>query len=333
MNRGLTKKIFLVIVSLVIGFVICYYWLNQNIVLEKNPNCLGDSTLINPEPDCEFFNKKVVIMTSLQKNVEDDVSEYIKNDQATRIGVFARDLLSQRFIGVNDGDIFFMASLLKLPILIGGYKLAEVEPQILDVQIKYTDTINSYDEQTIKPIEKLENGKSYSVKELMQRAVIYSDNSAAKLLFDFYPKSFVDRILSALGLQLRNDGDVYENPVTPRAYANIFRILYNSSYLTRQYSNDSLDILAKSTYKEGALGKLPSNILVAHKFGERTISRGGKVLRQLHDCGIVYLKNGDEPYTFCIMTEGTDFEKLKIIIQNISLDIFNHMNDSGSNTQ
>ena len=67
------------------------------------------------------------------------------------------------------------------------------------------------------------------------------------------------------------------------------------------------------------------NKYLKDKFGERTFYAAEKEapIRQLHDCGLVYAKDGKEPYTFCIMTEGVKFEDLEGVLQEISLIVYN----------
>ncbi len=291
-------------------------------------NCSSDFKMINLNLDCDVYEQKTQNLSTLDDELNSQINKYVAYGKASRIGVFVRDLETQKFIGINDGETFNMASLLKVPLMIGGFKLAEVEPKILEQEIKYNGTPNSYGEQTIQPSKKLEIGKTYTIKDLIEHSITYSDNTAAQILFDYYPKGFMDRILTALGIQLRKrEGDI-ENPVTARSYAGIFRTLFNASYLTREYSNEALTILSKVDYKDGSVAKLPKDVLVAHKFGER-ISMNAKIgnipIKQLHDCGIVYLRNGKEPYTYCIMTEGTDLNNLQEVVQNLSLEIYNGM--------
>ncbi len=299
----------------------------------NNP-CVSDLTFIKSNIDCNLSDEKTESLRVLEESIKESIAGYQKNGKAIRISVFARDLKSTRFVGVNENTMFYMASLLKLPVLIGGYKLAEVEPRILDQQITYTGIPNPYDEQYIKPAKALEKGKSYSVHDLMRRAVIYSDNNAAQLLYDYYPSEFLDRIIQALSLEFTRPEGATENFVTARTYANVFRSLYNASYLTRAYANDALSILVETTYSDGATAKLPKGILVAHKFAERSAldpSDPSKFIRELHECGLVYAKNGAEPYTFCIMTEGADYGELQKILQDLSLEIYNAIADGADN--
>ena len=296
--------------------------------------CLSSFTFINPNLDCGFSDRKTQSLASLETQLNSDIAGYEQNGQATRIGISVRDLASNRFIGINDNSMFYMASLLKVPVLIAGYKLAEIEPSLLDQQITYTGTPNLYAEQEIKPAQVLTVGQSYSVRELIRRAIVYSDNTAAQILFNYYPPGFIDRVIQTLGLEFVRPEGTTENFVTPRSYANMFRLLYNASYLMRDDSNQALSLLTQSAYRDGAVALLPSSVQVAHKFAERTImdpANPSNVVRQLHECGLVYAKNGDEPYTFCIMTEGTDYGQLQTILQNLSLEIYNAMVGTAGN--
>lgn len=316
---------FLTLGLLIGGFSGYFYF--RGIVPES---CVSDLRLIKPNLDCGISDQKSKSLAILQKKLELLVAGYVSTGKAKRIGIFVRDLRSSRFAGVNDNDVFYMASLLKLPLLIGGYKLAEVEPRILDQEIVYTGSPNLYNEQIIKPKEQLTIGASYTVKELMRRAVVYSDNTTAQLLFDYYPKEFLDRILQALGLQIKRPEGESENLITARIYTNVFRMLYNSSYLTKEYSNDALSLLTQTSYNNGVVAKLPLSSVVAHKFAERTFvdpSNQKTLLNQLHECAIVYAENALNPYTFCVMTEGNDYKNLEEILQDVSLDIYNLMVD------
>lgn len=293
-------------------------------------DCLSNLDFIRPNLDCSVSDEKMQRMSALQDKLEAIVPTYAKSGKADKIGVFVRDMNTTRYAGVNDGDTFIMASLLKVPLLIAGFKLAEVEPKILDQEIAYAGSPDRYAEQNFPIEDRLIPNRKYTVKELMRRSVVFSDNTASELLANAYPAGFFDRILRALGLQIRLDDGNEENFTTPRSYANIFRNLYNSSYLTREYSNAALEMLTHTNYVNGAIAGLPQNTVVAHKFAERTVfdSRTKEMaFRQLHECGLVYAENGKSPYTFCIMTEGKDFSDLEQIQRELSHAIFETISD------
>lgn len=290
--------------------------------------CTDGLDFIRPSIDCDSLENKKESFESLENKLRVLVDGYIKLGQVDRVGIFVRDLNTSRFFGINENDQFYMASLLKLPVMIGGFKLAEVEPRILDQYITYKGEPNLYNEQMIKPEQMLENGSSYKVLELMRRAVVYSDNTSAQILYDFYPDYFIDRVLEGLGIQITLASGKNENLITARNYASIFRALYNSSYLNERYSNQALHFLTETVFDKGVVSKLPKDVVVAHKFAERTeLNKYPEDYskKQLHECGIVYANNMKNPYTFCIFTEGKEYEELEKSIADISLLIYDSL--------
>ncbi len=320
-NDGLLNKLLFTVAGVFVGFFIYFFSASST----SDSSCVYRFDFIKKNLNCDVYDVKGVQLNSLQNKLEVLISGFKKTGKANRVSVFVRDLTTTRFVGIDDSDEYVMASLLKVPLVVGAYKLAEVEPKILDQSISYGGQFSVDTNAYIKPKETVQKGRSYTIRELVERAIIYSDNVAAQMLFDYYQPGFLDRIVQALGLDIHTNDLQSENPVTARRYANVFRSLYNSSYLTKEYSNEILSLLARTDYHNGAVAKLPQHVNVAHKFGERTFYAAEKEapIRQLHDCGLVYAKDGKEPYTFCIMTEGVKFEDLEGVLQEISLIVYN----------
>lgn len=330
------KQIYLVCSGILLsGFLIG--WIITFLIYGNHPHpkegledCTSELSFIRQNINCEYSDRKKIELENLDSELEILSSKYVKSGDVTRIGVFVRDLRSTHFSGINEGESFYGASLLKLPLIIASYKQAEIQPEILKKEIKYDGNIQLTDNQSIEVKDKLKVGSTYTVKDLIDRSVIYSDNTSAQILYESLPIGYFDLILTAIGIQYKLSDGSEEILVTPRTYANLFRLLYNTSYLTAEYSNQILETLTKVDYKEGAMKKLPRSLVVAHKFAERTIEDPitKKVkLRQLHECGLVYLNNNKDTYTFCIMSEGKDFKKLEKVQQEISLIIYNKMSD------
>ena len=90
-------------------------------------------------------------------------------------------------------------------------------------------------------------------------------------------------------------------------------------------SETTLGILSNTTFTGGIVAGVPSNVVVAHKYGERSIEQeiNGTFFvkeRQLHDCGIVYADKN--PYILCVMTKGQDFAKQQHFIADLSEYIY-----------
>lgn len=312
--------------GLVGGILLGYLFFVQN--KNHESDCLTDLHFIKPTLDCRLSDEKTERLSTLEEKLNLLIDVYKKTGKANRVSVFVRDLKTTRFASVNEGKIFVMASLLKVPLVVAAYKLAEVEPKILEQDIVYRGVPNLYKEQNFKVSKELEVNKSYKFKEIMERSLVYSDNTAAQIIFDYYATGFFDRVLRALGFSyIANDGSG-EDVITARSFSNIFRFLYNATYLTREYSNEVLEMLTRTEYKGGSIARLPKDVLVAHKFAERSFNigdTGGLNIFQLHECGLVYAKNKEEPYIFCFMTEGRNFSELEQVQAEISLTVYETM--------
>ena len=295
----------------------------QAIVLDGD--CPPDLKFVKPQDDCASFKDASTRMQELQDSLRRQVNGYTDSGRADQVSVFVRDLDTQRFASVNEGEQFSMASLLKVPLAVAYYRLAELTPDLLSQKIAYDGSQDQYALQAIQPPQRLTAGASYTVKDLLYRALAYSDNTAAELLSEnFVSYDYLQKILLSVGLTPK-DPDAKEYSVTARSMAGVFRALFNSSFLSRSYSNEILKALSESAFDQGSTADLPKGVIVAHKFAERSAIDGatGQVAsRELHDCGIVYAANGLGPYSFCIMTEGKDFSNLESIIQNVSLTIY-----------
>ncbi len=322
------KNKYILIIAVLASVLLGYFLRGSDLFSSVvNNSCTSKLVFLKPSIDCDSIDEKSEKLSVLQQKAEVMISGYVKTNKVKRVSMFVRDLNTSRFAGVNDTDSYYMASLLKTPLLIGGYKLAEVEPKILDQEIVYSGVPNLYGEQVVEVSDKMVVGQSYKIKDLLYRSVVYSDNTAAQMLFDYYPEEYMDRILQSLGIQITKPTGEVENYVTARSYANIFRILYNASFLNKEYSNEALSILSQTKFNGGATAKLPKGTLVAHKFAERTLVYPDNTVavKQFHECGIVYAKNGKDPYIFCVMTEGSDYKTLESVIADISLLVFDEI--------
>lgn len=203
-------------------------------------------------------------------------------------------------------------------MMITYYKLAETDTSLLQKQLQNTQT-NTATDQNIKPSLTLEAGKSYSIEELINRMIIYSDNLAYDLLLSNLDNRLLRQTYADLGVDIsKADTNPNGNIISVKDYASFFRILFNSSYLSKPMSEKALKLLTQAEFKQGLIAGIPQNIEIAHKFGERRYLTTGE--KQLHDCGIVYLPN--KPYLLCIMTRGQDFDKLSQTIKQISQIVY-----------
>lgn len=320
-----------IIIGLIIGTVIGYsvfeivhekdlFGLGHIVTMNQEKH-EGGGVLTNPLLECSTaeddgtypaLNISKPALTSF-------VNRMVSTNKIDFISVYVRDLNNGPWIGINEKEEFLGSSLLKVPILISYMKSAENDNSLLDKKIKYTTKVID-DDQYYSPEKVLEVGGEYTVKDLLNYMIYYSDNNAANLLADSMDNSEMDKVFEALGLGKPVFNTPY--PVNVRNYAGFFRILFNASYVNKEYSEKTLEILTHTEFNRGLTAFLPKDIVVAHKFGIR--SDNG--VNQLHDCGIVYYP--EHPYLICIMSRGRNFDDLASAIAQISEFVFEEVNGS-----
>ncbi len=279
----------------------------------------GSYQFINPLLDCDVDN---FIGTKEQDKLKNQVQNYVQqqidHQKISFAAVYYRDLNNGPWFGINSTEFFSPASLIKVPLMIAYYKVAETDPAILQKKLLNTQTYNP-GSQNIEPEKTLTPNQEYTVEELISRMIIYSDNLAYNLLLDNIDPQLVYKIYNDLGVDISKAvNDPNGNILSVKSYAAFFRILYNSSYLSKDISEKALKLLSQSRFTQGIVAGVPQDTPVSHKFGERQYLDTGQ--KQLHDCGIVYFPN--HPYLLCIMTRGQNFNDLTGAIRNISSQVY-----------
>lgn len=279
----------------------------------------------------KFIDPLLVInrpQTTQFVDMKKDVVSFIDHAQnqgaLSDASFFFKDLTTSEWFAVNEQEKYTPASMLKVLTMIAYFKYAETHPEILKTQLYYDGKTNGNLQESFKSPHYITVGW-YSVDDLISAMIKYSDNNAAMLLnqhlndLDYHQ---LNQPLLDLGIDTINPSDDF---MTITKYALIFRVLYNSTYLSRSSSERALELLSQTDFVDGIIPGVPKNINVAHKFGEVTLQDQNHevVKRELHDCGIVY-DEASHSYLLCVMTKGTDFQSLKKVIAGLSSIVFTH---------
>ena len=269
--------------------------------------------------------KQFLVDSELQNQMTGYINSQYKNGNATSVSVVYRQFPDGAWVGINDSASYHPGSLLKVLLMMAYFREAELDPNILQKNLLYaSSTAAETDSLAFYLPSNLTVGQSYSIKSLMENMIENSDNGAQTLLIDNVDRNILNNAYIDLGVPSPDttDGDY---TLTNSQYAGFFRILYNSTYLEEEYSEQALEILSKSNYKDGISAGVPAGVPVAQKYGERVDSPDNKNVQavELHNCGIVYAPKN--PYELCIMTKGNDAGKLTAIIKNISALVYNHI--------
>jgi beta-lactamase class A len=315
-NKSAMMLFWLAVLSL---FVFYFVW-HKN--LSASDIFCKKYSFLNSDIVCDY---KYVMDKKEYTDLRSKLSLFIDNSKsrgkASLVAVWFRDLKYGPTFGIHDRVDFIPASLLKLPLAMTYFEMAENDPSLLKRKIEYSNPNPAIPNQIFVPTKSIKEGQSYSIEELIEYMIVYSDNNASQLLYDYLKTDYPNEnpladTMRDLGI-LGSGSDIYLSSVNTKEYGSIFRLLFNASYLNKENSEKLLSILARSEFKDGLNAGVPENVVVVHKFGERYLDSGE---RQLHDCGIIYFPGN--PYQLCVMTRGTNYDDLKGIIKEISKEVY-----------
>jgi beta-lactamase class A len=252
--------------------------------------------------------------------IEARIARAVADGEAESAAVYFRSLSEGMWFGIGEKDKFAPASILKVPIMMAYYKMAEKDRPILEKKLKYVRT--EPETQTDFAPSPAKSGRSYTVEQLIGFMIANSDNDAGTALISGLPmQNFIDTFHN-FGIDV-NRITAQDEFVSLKKVASLLRVLYNASYLNEKMSERALGHLLHSTFQEGIRAGVPPEYPVAHKFGIRT-DKGGES-RQLHEVAIVYYHGN--PYLLAVMTKGkaADHSRLAGLIKDISAMIFHEV--------
>ncbi len=261
-------------------------------------------------------------LNDLQSLLKKAIDTATESGNIAKAGIYIRDLDDGSWTSVNGDDRYTPASLMKIVTLMGYLNEAENNPSILQNRLTVDPDLD-VTKQNIIPALSAEPGKEYTVAELLQMMIAYSDNTASHTLIEHMRAESLNGLLDVLEIPTFADEAHYT--ISPRLYSRLLRILYNSTLLTASDSERALELLAQTDYREALVKGVDASETVAHKFGDVTLlNSDGTTSYQHHDCGIVYATH---PYVICIMTEGNDLPTLANTIASFTTIVDTFMND------
>jgi beta-lactamase class A len=280
-------------------------WTERN--LSPDPLRLSGYPLIDPILSCNFNALGIFPQDqSMNSVIQSVIAKHENAGDISKASVYFADFSNSQWSFVNPSDRYYPSSLGKIPIMMAYYELAESSSAVLDQQITYP--VGSADlnaSQDITPPEAIIPGNTYSVEDLIKYMIQDSDNNAAQLLYQNLDPDSLHNLYAEL--QIPTDSDVTlanADFITPQQIGTLFRVLYNGTYLSHDFSEKALELMTGSTFAQGIVAGVPSSTVIAHKLGLVVITSGGVTTEhELHDCGIVYAPS--HPYLLCIMTRGS----------------------------
>jgi len=266
--------------------------------------------LLFVDEDCESHG-----LSSIKYKVNAIIDKAKADRKLTTASVYLRS--QDGWLEINGGEKYEPGSLFKVPILMSILKIEEEHPGFLNKQILYSQPFETGKRVSIAS-KTIQLGKTYTIRELLEYMIKYSDNQATCLLQVNFDMAVLQRLFTDIGLDAPN---MYADKFffTVKDYSLFMRTIYNAGYLNIKNSEYAAELLSQCDFNEGIVAGLPAGMKVAHKFGET----GDDFVKQLHESAIVYIEN--RPYLLTVMTRGGDFASLKQFMAETSKAVFEEM--------
>lgn len=285
------------IAGIFLGGLGIYIWTSAGITgLQKIHLSNNRFKYINPTIAVEAAGSRAFLPNkSLQIALSGLVDQAQKDGRVTHASVYFRDIEPGFWAGVDENGMFSPGKMLKIPIMVAYYRLAEADPNVLEQQL-------------------LMDGKFYSVDELISKMIVDYSDDAANVLFDNIDKTSLNEVFSDLGINFKEDKNT-QDFIPLRLYALFFRVLYNSTYLSDEFSEKAMTLLVKTENKVGFAVTLSKNLAIANREGIRTFETGGTKMYEIYDCGVIFYPG--HPYLLCAAAQSKDGNKLKVFFQSL----------------
>ncbi|MBI2070755.1 MAG: serine hydrolase [Elusimicrobia bacterium] len=242
--------------------------------------------------------------TQLTAELESTVARY-----PGRVGVYLKDLNSDRIWSHQPDQLMPSASLIKVPIMAAVLKKVEEGEISLEENLTVTRKTRAGGSGRLKWARA---GSKFTVAELLYYLITESDNTAMRLLIarlglDYFQNAFSELGLLATnieneGLKLSSRPVLKENYTTAREMAELLEKIYEGQLVTKESSGIMLELMKHLKHRERLARTLPSGWQIAHKTG--------LLRRACHDAGIVFSPSGD--YVLVVLTwKGPDYRTAK----------------------
>ena len=234
----------------------------------------------------------------LQKQVEQNIIGFHGS-----IGIYIKNLESNKIVSINADTIFPTASMVKIPILIGimdklnNGELDYHQGLIYRDSLLYAgaDILGSF-----KDTQRIELGKAIMLMLTM------SDNTASLWLQTLAGKGTrINEILDSLGFRYTrvnsrtpgresNRSQFGWGQTTPKEMATIMEKISKGEIINKERSAQMLRLLGRNFWDEQAISQIPPDVFVASKNGAVDESRSE----------VLFVNGRGARYIFCVCTKN-----------------------------
>lgn len=247
-----------------------------------------------------FLNLSVFAQKSKEDKILESKLQETLNGFNGVVGVYVKNLKTNKFVAINADTIFPTASMVKIPIMVGTFDKILKGKLKYDQELIYKDSLD-YDDGIVGS---LKDGAKLPLNEVMMLMCTVSDNTGSLWLQALAGGTRINAIMDSLGLKntrvnSRTDGreanrtEYGWGQTTPREMAELMTIIRQRKVFTPDASDRMYRNLGRQFWDGEGLSQLPENI----KYG----TKNGAVNRSRSEVVLVHAPHGE--YVYCIITK------------------------------
>lgn len=281
-------------------------------------NFINPTIVSEPNTSSNFSS----VANDLQLGIAKIVSDSETQSSVTNAAIYFRDLEASKILAINADAQFSPGKLLKIPIMIAYYKLADDNADSLKRVIAVKTSTSTDNEDVFDKKDTLTPG-NYTTEQLVTSMVVDNSDAAANVLFDQIDKGVLNEVFSDLGINFVEDKETPDF-ISLRRFSLFMRILYNASYLSNNNSEKALSLLVNDSTPSLLEANVPHNIAFATRLGGRRLVTQGVNGFEVYECSIVYYPNHN--YLLCASSKSKTLQDSKDFFAKVGDAIYANMN-------
>ncbi|RYU91751.1 serine hydrolase [Emticicia agri] len=218
------------------------------------------------------------------------------------VGIYVRNLKTNKFVAINADTVFPTASMIKIPIMIGTFDKIRQSTLKYEQELVYRDSLK-YDDGIVGS---LKDSTKIPLSYVMMLICTISDNTGSLWLQALSGGGKrINAILDSLGFQVTrvnsrtpgreaNRSKYGWGQTSPKEMVNLLTMIREGKVISPAYSDRMYRNLGRQFWDTEGLSQLPANVKVATK--------NGAVNRSRSETALVHAPHGE--YVYSIITKN-----------------------------
>ena len=246
-------------------------------------------------------------------------------------GIVLEDLNSREKWQHNEQELFYAASVIKLPIMAAVYRAVERG------ELALTDLISLDEKDYVGGSGVLQHftpGLSLHVQDIIMLMIIQSDNTATNLLIDLVGVDSIQSTMKEAGmkystfynkLMLSKPNPLGANQIAAADIAILLQKMATGDLVSRVASEQMIDVMKKQQVRDCLPEKLPS-LYTDFDYGKtpwELANKTGWIPGTRHDVGIFYV--GNREFAATVLSKDEDDLLSKKVLSQIGEEIYKYV--------